>query len=75
MGRKINQLKDAMMSILDDIKKGDLISILEFNTNVVVWDINSEKPKTISCGAFKNFAEPFEKFDVSTLINLSNHFF
>ncbi|XP_018579737.1 inter-alpha-trypsin inhibitor heavy chain H3-like isoform X2 [Anoplophora glabripennis] len=58
-GRKLDQLKDAMMSILSDIRKGDLISIIEFNQDVIVWDIESEKSKVIFCTDFNNFDEPF----------------
>ncbi|KAJ8913538.1 hypothetical protein NQ315_017089 [Exocentrus adspersus] len=58
-GRKISQLKDAMMSILGDLRKNDLINIIEFNYNVIVWDINSKESKSISGTDINNFAEPF----------------
>ncbi|KAJ8981371.1 hypothetical protein NQ317_000238, partial [Molorchus minor] len=56
-GRKIEQLKDAMMSILDQLRTNDVISIIEFNYNVLVWDINSQNSTTLC--EFDNFTDPF----------------
>ncbi|KAJ8981374.1 hypothetical protein NQ317_000241 [Molorchus minor] len=56
-GRKIKQLKDAMMSILDQMRTNDMISIVEFSFNVLVWDINSQNSTTL--GEFKDFKDPF----------------
>lgn len=60
------------MSILNDIRKGDLISILEFNTDVIVWDIKSEEPKTIYNEIFNNFEEPFGMLGVSEKVIFFN---
>ncbi|XP_076256912.1 inter-alpha-trypsin inhibitor heavy chain H4-like isoform X3 [Rhynchophorus ferrugineus] len=38
-GRKIEQLKEAMNSILDELKTDDTFSIVDFNSAVSVWDI------------------------------------
>ncbi|KAF7286210.1 hypothetical protein GWI33_007167 [Rhynchophorus ferrugineus] len=38
-GRKINQLKEAMKSILDELKEEDTFSIIDFNTVISVWNI------------------------------------
>ncbi|KAJ8951550.1 hypothetical protein NQ318_020423, partial [Aromia moschata] len=56
-GRKISQLKDAMMSILNDIRMNDVISIIEFNGDVIVWDIKSEKP--VGVQSIGDFEDPF----------------
>lgn len=37
IGRKINQLKEAMMSILEDLNPGDYFNIIDFNYNAKVW--------------------------------------
>ncbi|XP_069689624.1 inter-alpha-trypsin inhibitor heavy chain H4-like isoform X3 [Periplaneta americana] len=37
-GRKIEQLRQAMTTILDDLNPGDLFSIVIFSTGVSVWD-------------------------------------
>lgn len=39
--RKIQQLKQAMNSILDELKEIDLFNIVEFSSNARVWDLNS----------------------------------
>ncbi|XP_076256938.1 inter-alpha-trypsin inhibitor heavy chain H4-like isoform X2 [Rhynchophorus ferrugineus] len=38
-GRKIQQLKEAMNSILDELKVEDTFSIVDFNNEVNVWDM------------------------------------
>ncbi|XP_049790626.1 inter-alpha-trypsin inhibitor heavy chain H4-like isoform X8 [Schistocerca nitens] len=37
MGRKIEQLKTAMNTILDELNAGDVFSLIPFSTNVKVW--------------------------------------
>ncbi|KDR14085.1 Inter-alpha-trypsin inhibitor heavy chain H4 [Zootermopsis nevadensis] len=37
-GRKLRQLKEAMATILDDLNRGDLFSIVVFSEKVEVWD-------------------------------------
>ncbi|KAF2899202.1 hypothetical protein ILUMI_06974, partial [Ignelater luminosus] len=39
-GQKIEQLKEAMHKILEQLHNNDLFSLVEFNTNVKVWDLN-----------------------------------
>ncbi|CAG9859314.1 unnamed protein product [Phyllotreta striolata] len=56
-GRRIEQLKEAMVSILDQLREGDSFHIIEFNTNVFVWDI--DKPERVWAD-IKNEKEPFE---------------
>lgn len=41
-GEKIDQLKQAMHKILPDLKEDDLFNLIEFNSQVKVWDINNE---------------------------------
>ncbi|XP_072382761.1 inter-alpha-trypsin inhibitor heavy chain H4-like isoform X1 [Diabrotica undecimpunctata] len=42
-GQKLKQLKDAMASILSQLKDDDTFHIVEFNTFVYVWDINNKE--------------------------------
>ncbi|XP_050502744.1 inter-alpha-trypsin inhibitor heavy chain H4-like [Diabrotica virgifera virgifera] len=42
-GTKLKQLKDAMASILSQLKEDDTFHIIEFNTYVYVWDINNKE--------------------------------
>lgn len=65
-GRKIQQLKDAMMNILGDLRKEDMLSIIEFNDNVIVWDINSKTPATVPAHIIQDFKQPFSYLQVST---------
>ncbi|XP_052123133.1 inter-alpha-trypsin inhibitor heavy chain H4 isoform X5 [Frankliniella occidentalis] len=41
-GRKIEQLREAMMSILNDLKDGDYFNLISFSSDVKVW--NLDKP-------------------------------
>nr|XP_023015428.1 inter-alpha-trypsin inhibitor heavy chain H4-like isoform X6 [Leptinotarsa decemlineata] len=56
-GEKIHQLKDAMNSILDEIREGDVFNIVEFNSDVFVWDIETGNSKTVEVN---NIQDPFE---------------
>lgn len=40
--RKIKQLKEAMNSVLSELKPEDSFSIIEFNSNVIVWNIKNK---------------------------------
>ncbi|XP_030760053.1 inter-alpha-trypsin inhibitor heavy chain H6-like isoform X13 [Sitophilus oryzae] len=40
-GRKITQLKEAMNSILGELKPEDTFSIVEFNSDVLVWNVHT----------------------------------
>ncbi|KAF2899117.1 hypothetical protein ILUMI_07056 [Ignelater luminosus] len=40
-GQKIVQLKEAMHKILEQLNENDAFSLVEFNTNVKVWDLNN----------------------------------
>lgn len=41
VGEKITQLKEAMIKILGELKENDFFSLVEFNTNIKVWDLNN----------------------------------
>lgn len=40
-GTKINQLKEAMNSILGELRNQDKFHLIEFNSLVEVWDIHN----------------------------------
>ncbi|KAK9890512.1 hypothetical protein WA026_010588 [Henosepilachna vigintioctopunctata] len=42
-GTRILQLKEAMKTILDQLKKEDTFNIIDFNSDINVWDIPGEK--------------------------------
>lgn len=65
LGRKIEQLKDAMMNILDDLHKEDMLSIIEFNSSVIVWDVDEKKCSSIPDNKIEDFREPFIYLKVS----------
>ncbi|XP_018575269.1 inter-alpha-trypsin inhibitor heavy chain H3-like isoform X2 [Anoplophora glabripennis] len=58
-GRKIEQLKDAMMNILSDLHKEDMLSIIEFNNDIIVWDVDLKKSAVVPVNKMKDFNEPF----------------
>lgn len=72
-GRPIECAKDAMLCILDQIEPNDLVSIVEFNHNVLVRNINEETAVHITTEFIiedENIQtpnEPFLKYEVSTL--------
>ncbi|XP_018570328.1 inter-alpha-trypsin inhibitor heavy chain H3 [Anoplophora glabripennis] len=66
MGRKLEQLKDAMTNIIDGLKKEDTFHLMEFNDYVIVWDINFKKFTMLSPYMIQNFKEPF--------LSLQRHF-
>lgn len=41
VGEKIEQLREAMSKIMGQLKEEDLFNLVEFNTNVKVWDLNN----------------------------------
>ncbi|XP_057655862.1 inter-alpha-trypsin inhibitor heavy chain H4-like isoform X1 [Diorhabda carinulata] len=49
-GQKLIQLKDAMKNILPQIDEYDLITIIEFETSVYIWDLNAGRTDI-----FRNF--------------------
>ncbi|CAG9823746.1 unnamed protein product [Phaedon cochleariae] len=57
-GSKMEQLKDAMYSILDQLRPNDIFHIVEFNSNVFVWNIDSEESVKVD---ISNYQEPFEE--------------
>ncbi|XP_023311741.1 inter-alpha-trypsin inhibitor heavy chain H3-like [Anoplophora glabripennis] len=57
--RKIEQLKDAMMNILSDLNKDDMLSIIEFNKYVTVWDVDSQQSATVPKSKITDFNDPF----------------
>ncbi|XP_047515008.1 inter-alpha-trypsin inhibitor heavy chain H4-like isoform X3 [Pieris napi] len=47
MGRKIEQLREAMQTILSKLNPGDYFSIIEFNSDVTVHNLNeADKPES-----------------------------
>lgn len=63
-GTKIQQLKDAMMNILSDLRKEDMLSIIEFNNDVIIWDVDSKKSTTVPVDKIADFKEPFAYLQV-----------
>ncbi|XP_072396148.1 inter-alpha-trypsin inhibitor heavy chain H4-like isoform X1 [Diabrotica undecimpunctata] len=57
-GRKLRQVKEAMGSILDQLKDTDSFHIVEFNSDIFVWNIDSESKSTLTV---HNEREPFEE--------------
>ncbi|CAG9839606.1 unnamed protein product [Diabrotica balteata] len=57
-GRKLRQVKEAMGSILDQLKDTDTFHIVEFNSDIFVWNIDSESKSTLRV---HNEREPFEE--------------
>ncbi|XP_023311740.1 inter-alpha-trypsin inhibitor heavy chain H3-like isoform X2 [Anoplophora glabripennis] len=58
-GRKIKQLKDAMVNILSDLHKEDMLSIIEFNSDVIIWDVDSKRSATVPAHKITDFNDPF----------------
>nr|CAD7462538.1 unnamed protein product [Timema tahoe] len=46
-GKKIEQLREAMATILSDLRPGDFFSIVIFSTNVQVWDPENNSPPAV----------------------------
>nr|CAD7404687.1 unnamed protein product [Timema poppensis] len=46
-GKKIEQLREAMATILSDLRPGDFFSIIIFSTNVQVWDPENNSPPAV----------------------------
>ncbi|KAJ9598936.1 hypothetical protein L9F63_010530, partial [Diploptera punctata] len=46
-GRKIEQLKEAMEAILDDLNEGDYFNIVEFSFSVTVWNLDSTSQSAV----------------------------
>ncbi|KAF5307805.1 hypothetical protein FQR65_LT06677 [Abscondita terminalis] len=40
-GQKIQQLKEAMIKILEQLKEEDTFNLVEFNSNAKIWDLNN----------------------------------
>ncbi|KAK4880127.1 hypothetical protein RN001_008273 [Aquatica leii] len=40
-GQKIQQLKEAMLKILDQLNEQDSFNLVEFNSNTRIWDLNN----------------------------------
>ncbi|XP_050513789.1 inter-alpha-trypsin inhibitor heavy chain H4-like isoform X2 [Diabrotica virgifera virgifera] len=55
-GRKLKQLKEAMGNILDQLKKADAFHIVEFNSDIFVWNMNTESKLTVD---INNERDPF----------------
>ncbi|XP_049948248.1 inter-alpha-trypsin inhibitor heavy chain H4-like [Schistocerca serialis cubense] len=46
-GRKIEQLKEAMTTILDELQPGDYFNIIEFSYSVTVWNLDSTNDSAV----------------------------
>ncbi|XP_072393627.1 inter-alpha-trypsin inhibitor heavy chain H4-like isoform X1 [Diabrotica undecimpunctata] len=57
-GIKIQQLRNAMNSILDEIKPEDTLNIVEFNSETFVWNIEAETSVKVK---FSNYTHPYEQ--------------
>uniref|UniRef100_A0A6P7EY96 Inter-alpha-trypsin inhibitor heavy chain H4-like isoform X1 n=1 Tax=Diabrotica virgifera virgifera TaxID=50390 RepID=A0A6P7EY96_DIAVI len=65
-GRKLRQMKEAMGSILDQLKDTDAFHIVEFNSDILVWNIDSESKTSLRV---HNEREPFEELSKLELPN------
>ncbi|XP_057662727.1 inter-alpha-trypsin inhibitor heavy chain H4-like isoform X1 [Diorhabda carinulata] len=63
-GVKIQHLKDAMSSILNEIKPEDTLSIVEFNSEIFVWNIEHQNTVPVN---YNNYQEPFEQLNKNDL--------
>lgn len=77
-GRKIEQLIQAMKSILNELKENDLFNIVDFDTNVRAWDLNTNSSVNYSGrDEYWNWqtTEPTKNIEVSMnhryIVNLS----
>ncbi|XP_063224499.1 inter-alpha-trypsin inhibitor heavy chain H4-like isoform X2 [Bacillus rossius redtenbacheri] len=46
-GRKIDQLKEAMSAILDELREGDFFNLVEFSYSVTVWNLDSAAASSV----------------------------
>lgn len=65
-GRKIEQLRNAMTFILDQILPQDLISMLDFKHLVIVHDMEDIKSVLVEFDENENYLEIMHKFAVSS---------
>ncbi|XP_018575083.1 inter-alpha-trypsin inhibitor heavy chain H4-like [Anoplophora glabripennis] len=63
-GREIVQLKDAVKSILNELREQDIISIIYFGSSVSVWDIAQEIRIPIREVHNFNYEEPFDQLNL-----------
>nr|CAD7261807.1 unnamed protein product [Timema shepardi] len=56
-GRKIEQLREAMTTILSDLRPGDFFSIIIFSTYVQVWDPEHIRPQVIDYNYYSEIKE------------------
>lgn len=57
-GRRIAQLKEAMKSILDQLKPEDSFNIIDFNSDVNVWNIQNSEVQYQEGGYYSFFNSP-----------------
>lgn len=57
-GRRIAQLKEAMKSILDQLKPEDSFNIIDFNSGVNVWNIQNSEVQYQEGGYYSFFNSP-----------------
>ncbi|XP_031344971.1 inter-alpha-trypsin inhibitor heavy chain H4-like isoform X1 [Photinus pyralis] len=67
-GQKIQQLIQAMHSIVDQLHETDLISLVEFSSNTKVWDLNNPEKSTWYPRSHRMYYD----HDVNTLVTLDN---
>lgn len=73
-GIRITQLKQAMKSILSELKPEDVFNIVEFNSNTKVWNIPAvavqhESATRYWYGADEDLENPFKNRTVRLLFN------
>lgn len=68
-GIKLQQLKRAMVSILDEMNDHDRVDVVEFSHKMDILDINTQSRITVKIDNFKN---PFRELIVS--IKIENFF-
>lgn len=63
--RKMNQLKTAMHNILGELNPKDLFNLVEFNTNVKVWNLDAPTESTLFPSSEDSWYSGDKIFDLS----------
>lgn len=66
-GTKIEQLKNAMYTIVDQLQENDLFNLVEFSTYSYLWNLDTEDVQTVSLSNYGHFAD---NLDVTFLITI-----
>ena len=56
-GDKIQQTKDAMYTILDDLREGDMFNIITFSLSVISWSDSVKEVTSENIGLAKQFVK------------------